>query len=330
MARQTNPKSSLGAAIVRMLRDSSPTPELDGWIERTVREKQEIASLIAGLTKVKNPPKTQPKLHLRYEAPTHQFGTQPVDPLSKVTGLDKLLGFAMPRAPRSIAKLKPEDERKAELLEILWADPKLWELVAGNKPLGQIVDYCRQHYGFEFPPLPPVVWRQMVWRPQKRATLFQVSGVRFARGRDLNTFLELEYLEEPGLSHLHRLASQKLNARALAYLRQAVQKLAQDLAWCERHPGVIPPPLAPTLPHRTPDINRARKVEKMVARLLKDPDLSDYQLGGGDDAKRKMAAEARTLVELREGEVVKRYSENRGSRIIGRKPRRVSKITIRG
>jgi len=141
-----------------------------------------------------------------------------------------------------------------------------------------------------------------------------------------------EYFFGPAQSHLDRLASFKLDRHTLAYLGKSINKLVAEVAWCERNPGVIPPPLVPHPRHRAHDVKRARDIEQMVTRLLENPALTDSEMGQEYAKKqksedygttgRKLAAEARNLAQWREGKAVERYIAKSGGRVFGRKPRR--------
>jgi len=314
------------------------TPELDKCIKTAERARADSDALLNRIIKAAVPDTAQesPKQHLCYEAPSKQFWRSTPHFLDQV--LNPLMGIPPEPAPK--AMLKSAHERISELLEILWADIQLWKLVAKYKPPEDIAADIHRRYGLKFPPLPVAAWRQMAWSPQKRELLFNRLRIGFSSKFDDIAFRELrqklpptlagdllfEYLYEPGSDHLNVLASQKLSPPTLAYLRRAVAKLLNNISWCQRNPGLIPPRLAPAPRHRAKTVERARKIEEMVNRLLDNPALSDYELAGDVDAFRKVAAEARQLVELREGEAVKRYSEQRDGRVIGRKPRRTRKI----
>ena len=183
----------------------------------------------------------------------------------------------------------------------------------------------------------------MVHHPQKREKLFGLHHyhIDFDEQRDEDALRDLRknlpselagellwrYLRSPGTSHLHLLASQELEPSTLVYLRKAFRKLVKDIEWCQEHPGIVPSEIAPNPRHAPKDVKRAREIEELVQRLLSDPSLSDCELAGlpvklASRYKREMAAEARRLVELRQGEEIKRYSQPLGNYTIGRKPRR--------
>lgn len=312
------------------------SPDLDKCIEKEQRARAGLEALMKGLSewgKTDTAREESTKQGLHYEPPSEQFRRSDSflsDPFSASLGMPKT-----PTAPASKGGLKRADERISELLEILWADVLLWKSVAKYMPPEDIAAFIRRRYGLKFPPLPVAVWQQMVWQPQKRETLFNLLHIGFNTEVDWGALRELgqklppklagellfKYFYSPGSDHTNVLASQNISLHALAYMRKAVVKLLKNISWCEQNPGLIPPDFAPAPRHRSKDVERVRKIEEMVKRLLENPALSDYELAGGVDALRKVAANARQLVELREREAVKRYSELRDGRIFGRKPR---------
>lgn len=321
------------------------TPELDEWIRRLENERK--ADAASAMVPKQGRPKRLRKSSeptIPREAPTHKFNKNDFN-----MWVDDIWDFGLPAPPESVGTLRTEKERLAELMEILWADTTLWKQVANNAPPEAIAGDIRKRYGLLFRPLPPIVWQQMVLRPEKRMRLFQLLDVQFLHGADKDALRMLfeklpppvagnllwEYFFGPAQSHLDRLASFKLDRHTLAYLGKSINKLVAEVAWCKRNPGVIPPPLAPHPRHRAQDVKRARDIEQMVTRLLENPALTDSKMGQEYAKKqksedygttgRKLAAQARNLVQWREGKAVVRYTAKCGGRVFGRKPPRSAK-----
>ena len=315
------------------------TPELDECIEKAQSARVEMMKLMEGLSKTiwgTDAGKEPFQQTLRREPASKQFrdgDTKPLDPFSSL-----LPGLSS--APVPDGGLQSADARIAELLEILWADIRLWKSVAKKLPPQEIVADVHRWYGLQFPEIPVAAWNQMVRQPQKREILFNLLHIGFGTEDENIAIQELnqklppklagkllyEYLLSPGSTHSNLLAAQEFSPAVLACLRKAVVKLRDGIAWCQKNPGLIPPTLAPSPRHRPRDVERVRFIEQMVKRLLDNPALSDYGLAGKNASNRKLAAEARQLVELREGQAVERYSELRDGKVIGRKPRRLRKI----
>jgi hypothetical protein len=336
MPSQTIRKVPSGLADA--FRADGPTPELDEWINRLENERKADAASLSKQGRPRRLKKSSVST-LPYEAPTHQFNKRGFDIWS-----GDIWDIGLPPGP--VGTLRTERERLAELMEILWADTKFWKQVANNAPPEAIAADIRKRYELQFPPLPPIVWQQMVRQPEKRTRLFQLLDVQFLHGADKDALRMLfeklppavagnllwEYFFGPAQSHLDRLASFKLDRHTLAYLGKSINKLVAEVAWCERTPGVIPPPLVPHPRHRAHDVKRARDIEQMVTRLLENPALTDSEMGQEYAKKqksedygttgRKLAAEARNLAQWREGKAVERYIAKSGGRVFGRKPRR--------
>jgi len=332
-------------ALQRALEDHESTPELDQCIADTVRKQREsaegMAEFMAAISKTM-PPEPEAQF-LKHKAPTHHAGTFAQESFS----LGQLFGLEPKPPPREcLSELKAASGRLVELREIQWADVKFWKLVAAGASAEELAAYIRNHYRLDFPAWPAVVWRQMVHHPQKREKLFglhkyhidfdeqcDVDALRDLRKnlpRELTGQLLWQYLRSPGISHLHLLASQELEPSTLGYLRKALRKLVKDTEWCQEHPGVIPPEIAPNPRHAPKDVVCARAVEQFVERLLNDSTLSNGDLaklpvGGTYGARLKWAAQARDLVQYREHAAVERYSEQRDGHTIGRKPRQSRK-----
>jgi hypothetical protein len=318
---------------------NSTTPDLDDCIGKAQRARVEMLELLNGMAKEilgsDSGRKPLPQ-QLRREPASKQFrdgDTKPLDPFSVL--LPELSSEHVPDGG-----LQSADARIAELLDILWADIRLWKSVAKKLPPQEIAADIHRWYGLQFPEIPVAAWNQMVRQPQKRKILFNLLHIGFGTEADNGSIQELnqklppklagkllyEYLLSPGSTHSNLLASQEFSPAALACLRKAAVRLCEGISWCEKHPGLIPPTLAPAARHRPKEVARARTIEQMVKRLLDNPALSDYGLAGKNASNRKLAAEARQLVELREGQAVERYSELRDGKVIGRKPRRLRKI----
>jgi hypothetical protein len=240
------------------------------------------------------------------------------------------------------------------LLELLWADVNLWQSIHDGDSPSQIGSYISQKHGLRFPMIPLAVWREIARRPESRNRLFQFHrDASVIIGREIHLhgggdFLTVwhglesklsnadlgglfwEFLFYPALDHRHAIAGRQFSVNELEALRLAALKFATELKWCAANPNIVPPPLAANPSHRKSGIERARSIEQMVAKLLKNPALSNYQLAGSSptdpkDAALKIAATARKLVELRECKSVINYSERRAGRTIGRKPSRFPK-----
>ncbi len=318
----------------------SSTPELDRCIAEAERERRRVEASMRNLIGVygEEPP---PKAHERYleiKTPTYHPHSQ-----SETRGdpFLSMLNIEPPKAPQPdwMQRLKSVEDRLGELREILWADVELWKRVAADVSAEELVAYIHKHYGLDFPPLPAVVWRQMVQQPQKRDKLLDLHRIYFSLQREEGKLRDLgkklppklagdllwEYLRAPGLRHTHVLASQELEPSTLRVLRSALLELVKDVEWCQANPGVVPPRIALNPPHAPKDIVRARRVEKFVQYLLSNPalsngDLAELPVEGTYDAKLKWAARARDLAQFREGEAVKRYSRQHAGRTFGQKP----------
>lgn len=256
------------------------------------------------------------------------------------------IGLEPPEVSRPdwMQPLKSVEERLGELEEILWADVKFWKRVAAGYSAAELSGYIRDHYGLDFPAWSTLVWQQMVQQHQKRDKLLSLSRICFTAQRNEGELRDLgkklppilagelvwEHLLARGLRHTHVLASVGLEPTSLGILINALRKLTTDAEWCQAHPGVVPPRLAPNPRHAPKDVVCVRAVERFVERLLNDltltnVDLAKLPIGGTYDARLKWAGQARDLVQYRENAAVKRYSEQREGRIIGRKPRRFRK-----
>jgi hypothetical protein len=280
-------------------------------------------------------PEKAPELELRSEPATDRV-------LENENGCT--LGISVFAPEWEALLLDPETARLKEMLEIVWADTGLWKRVRANAEAGDISAYLLSRYGLNFPPWPALAWTQMVFNPDKRDVLFQRWSICYEGRADPNALDELKkklpdilagklvwaFLASPAFDHRDVIASQRVSASTLNYLQTALGKLYKAIAWCIDNPGVVPSQSAPKPVHRPPDVGRARLIEKMVRLLLENPRLTDKELADGNAAitaqqGRKLAAEARILVELRELRTVKRYSEIRDGRVVGRKPSRTSK-----
>lgn len=323
----------------------SSTPHLDAWMQDLLRLRAEIEKWCRQ-NKIPNE-KLDPA-----SAPPKEPEWHHTDPGTIPRWLLKKKG------EKKAAKSGPPDQtandRLDELLEIIWADPDIWQFVHdGDDPDG-IWFYISQSYGLRFPKLPIPLWRELAAHPESHARLFRfgrdTGEISFDGGSDFRiVWLSLQnrlpeqalgqvfwkYLYEPNLDHRYVIASLQLSLAELDALRLAAQSFAKELEWCERNEGVVPPQSAPKPGHRPPSLQRARTVEAMVKALLENPRLSDDELAGASqndpkDDRRKMAADARRLVECREGKWVAKYSESRDGRIIGRKPPRTAKCAPQG
>lgn len=96
-----------------------PTRDLDEWIERCESDRKAhdaFAIALARLAQLKHQKRPfEPRFP--YAAPTHGFGRESLDLCVRV-----LFGTGRPPPPESAGKLRTEEERLAELVEILWAD----------------------------------------------------------------------------------------------------------------------------------------------------------------------------------------------------------------
>jgi hypothetical protein len=334
-------KKRTGGANDSLKPDSYFTPTLDAVI---AEQRKEAQLFLQGVWKLAEPSGGREPLGLQYESPTHNFGQiqrsqpSPFDELLADTGVT----VGLPSAPETAAA-QPQQQALSEAKEILWADPELWQLVADNKPASVISGYLRRIHSVEVPPVPAQAWREMVRNPAKRQELFALLQIRFVDDQNSVAYEEIceklpprligqlarHYLESPTNDYRHLVASHRLSASALACLRQFLVRLNADFTWCEKHPEVIPPPLAPKPRHRRREVEQVRQIEGLVTRLLADSSLSNYKLardekGRVSDAVRMLAAKAKKLIELREQVRVANYSERRDGRTIGRKPRQRS------
>ncbi|MCU0782946.1 MAG: hypothetical protein MUF81_02645 [Verrucomicrobia bacterium] len=327
----------------------SSTPELDQCIAEAERERCRIEELLRDLTAAygKQPSSKAEERDLERKTPTYRPHSQSepaCDPFLSLLGI----GPAKSAPPEWMQRLKSVEDRLGELREILWADVKFWKRVANGYSAELLSGYIRDHYGLDFPAWPALVWQQMVHHPQKREKLFGLHRISFDEQRDEDELRDMgkklppklagdllwEYLRAPGLRHTHVLASQELEPSTLGYLRKALCKLVDDIKWCQKHPGIVPPRIALNPRNAPKDIVPARGVEKFVQCLLSDPTQTSYDLakrpvGGTNGARLKWAAQARDLVQSRENAAVKHYSEQRDGHTIGRKPRQSRKASPR-
>ncbi len=335
-------------ALMRAPSDyGSLTPELDQCIVDAGRKRQDAEAMMRNLIAAyeKQPFDKSDKRHLESKTPTYRSNRQAkqvCDPFLSLFGI----GPSKSAPPEWMQRLKSVEDRLGELLEIQWADVKFWKRVAADYSAEELSAYVRNHYGLDFPAWPSLVWQQMVQDPQKRKKLFGLHRIKFNKQRDEGELRDLakklppnlagellwEYLDAPGLQHTHVLASQELEPATLRVLRSALCKLINDIEWCQANPGIVPPRLAPNPRNAPKDVVIARAIEQFVERLLNDSTLSNrklaqLQVGGTCGARIKWAAQARDLVQYRENATVKRYSEQRDGRTIGRKPRQSRKAS---
>ncbi len=242
---------------------------------------------------------------------------------------------------------KPEfrlaNERLYELLEILWADPRLWRRIRNSSEPKPGVDFIAQAYGLQFPVIPKAVWLELANALRARKSFFEklISmwsiGYRPVYREDVIQELERkiprylagdllwEYIESEFPRQTFVVASQQFSPAALHVLDQVLKHIRDDVQWCLAHPGQILPELAPQGKGRPPDPQKALDVEQMVAWLFEDPTLSDGELARGFDGKsnptrRKLASTARQLVKWRHGFDPRHYVETKDGKTIGRRP----------
>jgi hypothetical protein len=286
----------------------SKTYNLDTQIAELKKRKQELFDALRGYSGPMRQNRVDAQRKLKVKEPTHQTAAS-------------------------------REERISELLEILWNDVTLWQLVQSEAPPEKISKHILGKYDLDFPPLSPSVWREMVLNLQKRDVLMQLLGIDFATRSDKKALKDLrknlppdvlvilawKYLRAPGLSQAHVLASLGLDTSTLLYLGEPLLTLKKDVDWCHRHPGMVPKETAPRPQHRLKEVKVARLIEKLVKRLVQDGTISDYELSRGEDGVprrnvMKHAATARRLAKVRERAAVEHYAKKRDGRTVGRKP----------
>ena len=323
-------------------RKKQPSPKKDGsgtihfneWIEETIKHRKEVQEWYR-------------QNNINYHPPEK---TQAIPGVYQLRPTDKQIDIKYLRKDSEAIPELTAETRIGELLELLWADPDFWQIIHDGEDIFFINSYIARKYGLCLPIIPVGVWREIAKSNHLRDRLFKFhrddgeirldgGGDRTSLGFAWNTKLTQEdlgrllwdFLVYPGLDHRHTVAALRWPINQLEALRLATQRLERALIWSTANPGVIPPPFASNPRHRKGDIGRVRAVEEMVKRLLKNPELSNYHLAGSTpcdpmDSVLKIVAVARRLMELREGKAVRRYSEQRDGKTIGRKPRRPKKI----
>jgi hypothetical protein len=249
-------------------------------------------------------------------------------------------------------------EALSERLLIVWADEVLWRLIRTGQqhpppPPHTIDDYVRgflvSKYHLQLP-FPPCVWLEMVRQPRERAFLFQLMVLtaprffwvqspdpekdldrkwRAALSRDMLGDLLKKYVHNPGQDWRPALCVQVAREdypnEVLEWLRLAVNRLADDIAYIIQHPDRFDARRAPPVAHRIRNLREAKVIEGMVDLLRRDAGLSDNALaeefmsgaaaagrklanqfkGKITAADRRLAKEARRLGFYREGLPVK-------------------------
>jgi hypothetical protein len=282
------------------------TPELDEWIRRLENERK--ADAASAMVPKQGRPKRLRKPSeptIPREAPTHKFNKNDFN-----MWVDDIWDFGLPAPPESVGTLRTEKERLAELMEILWADTTLWKQVANNAPPEAIAGDIRKRYGLLFRPLPPIVWQQMVLRPEKRMRLFQLLDVQFLHGADKDALRMLfeklpppvagnllwEYFFGPAQSHLDRLASFKLDRHTLAYLGNPTMNglksflLAAVLLWPVLAPGQSHVAFHGPQPHGPSAKRRLGKVSRQQPKPGHARHFRTLRLGGGQSPNLGAAA----------------------------------------
>ena len=192
-------------------------------------------------------------------------------------------------------------EKLAETLETVWADWKFWKRVREDPDqvglLPAQVHHLQETYSLNLQ-LGNPVWKAMVHEPALRNYLFVLqlgcarslfrvefpSAVKDPLLEALPDMVDMgdllhSYMIRPLADWRQSLVAHDYSKDQLQLLRKAVNRMSEDLSWCLHHPGQLPPDRPPSLPHRTPGLDRARQLEDMVDYLRAKPEASDYELG---------------------------------------------------
>jgi hypothetical protein len=231
-------------------------------------------------------------------------------------------------------------EALKERLLIVWADEKFWLLIRkGLKypPSPHTVDdyiysFLLHRYHLAIP-IPASVWCEMVLRPAERAYLFDllvVSAPKYfwIQSRDPKNDLPAKwrtelsseklgallnkYVQNPVQDWRPSLVLEGYPTEVLEWLRFAVNRLADDIAYVTRNPERFDARRAPPVAHRLRSLSEVKAIEEMVERLRYDGQVSDgtlakQSLGRITAAGRKLAREARLLAHYRDCLPVKFY-----------------------
>ena len=238
-------------------------------------------------------------------------------------------------------------EALRERLLIVWADNIFWRIIRNGPKLPPasvptVDDYVRSWLVHKYHltiPIPASVWREMVAQPIQRAYLFGLLvclAPRFfwvqsqvpkddlpAKWRDklscdnLGALLN-KYVQNPVQNWRPSLALEDYPEEVLEWLRFAVNRLADDIAYVIQHPGRFDARRAPPVPHRMRGLGEVKAIEDMVERLRCDGQVSDGALakqtiGRITAAGRRLAREARLLACYRDGLPVK-FHKSRGDK----------------
>ncbi len=188
--------------------------------------------------------------------------------------------------------------------------------------------YLRQRYSLELE-LPATVWMEMVTKPAQRQHLFSlmVSTTRAwlappetPPAEDLKKITEI-FQEAPCKlpDMLTMLAAAGFLNSTLRYIERQFNHGIQAVKYVTRHPGVVPAPRGPILPHRQHTLEKVQIIEKMVLELYKTPILTDYRLAAKfqpkpDSTWRGYATEAKKLAFWRDQLPVKFYERKSSGR----------------
>ena len=247
------------------------------------------------------------------------------------------------------------DERAVFMIAYFWADVEFWKLVWSAEEDVELLEYVNRRH-FRAREIPSRMEFQAMTQPgsseQRRAFFF---GLFFQNDEECEAdcpkpevVRELEakhhaklwdlFLVGPQFqSRVGDVAAQCFTEEVLKHLEASARRLAEDAKWCLENPDIFPVEAERRFEgKRGVKVNRDSllAVEKMVLRLIENPNLTNVDLGRRDDGERdpsreELAKRARNLAEHRHRVSVRHYTttiEEAGKlRTIGKTPTRRDK-----
>lgn len=257
------------------------------------------------------------------------------------TGADKHMlcwsAFLENKITRQRLCRKPEQvtmsEAMAERLPVIWADHRVWSLLRSPNP-GAAMSVINRVYGIVLP-FTKELWFELLEKPAARGYLFPLMvamprqfvfrintgpDAKEVRGDNVTNVL-LGYFLFEGWDFRPSLAKLALSPEALDRIHRAAERLSADARYCRENGNRVEDYRAPSLAHRIRNLEEAALLERMVGKLRRHPDYTDYRLakeflGVLNGSGRKLAREARLLAHYRDQLPVV-FHKSRGDKTAG-------------